>query len=147
LSGDSTKNHEDAYQPVRPAFATDLARWLKGKPASEAVLPGLWHKKAAAMFRADLTAAKVPYRVDGRVLDFHALRGTFITSLSRAGVHPKTAQILARHSDIKLTMQTYTHLSLAEVAAALPVCAQPARTAGGKTRQTGSRRNTSEKRA
>lgn len=135
LSGESTKNGRDAYQPIRPEFAAELAKWLKHKLAGEPIWPGLWHKKAAKMFRADLKAANVPYRVDGRVLDFHALRSTFITSLSRAGVTPKVAQILARHSDIKLTMQSYTHLSLEEVAAALPVCAQPARTAGGKTGQ------------
>ncbi|MFH5804676.1 hypothetical protein [Alienimonas sp. DA493] len=32
----------------------------------------------------------------GRVLDFHALRHTFVTNLARSGVHPKHAQALAR---------------------------------------------------
>jgi integrase len=135
LLGDATKNGDDAYQPIRAEFADELRRWLKGKPVAEPVWPGLWHKKAAAMLRDDLEAAGVPYSVDGRVLDFHALRSTFITSLSRAGVHPKTAQILARHSDIKLTMQTYTHLSLAEVAGALPSGAPNAHQGGGKVGQ------------
>ena len=59
----------------------------------------------------------------GLFADFHGLRHTFITNLGRAGVDPKTAQILARHSDIKLTMNVYTHVSRkAELAAinALP---------------------------
>jgi len=59
----------------------------------------------------------------GLFADFHGLRHTFITNLGRAGVDPKTAQILARHSDIQLTMNVYTHVSRkAEVAAinALP---------------------------
>ena len=50
----------------------------------------------------------------GRFADFHANRHTFITNLSRAGVSPKTAQTLARHSDIRLTLDIYTHTDLAE---------------------------------
>ncbi len=108
-----------AEQPIRRELAAELARWLRGK--SGRVWPGLWHKKAAKLLRTDLAAAGVKYRDNmGRVLDFHALRGTFITSLTRAGVHPKTAQVLARHGDINLTMKYYTHLSLEEVAAVLP---------------------------
>lgn len=37
----------------------------------------------------------------------------------RTGVHPKTAQTLARHSDINLTMNTYTHLGLADMVSAI----------------------------
>jgi len=46
----------------------------------------------------------------GRYADFHALRHTFVTNLARANVDPKTAQTLARHSDIRLTMDIYTHV-------------------------------------
>lgn len=49
-----------------------------------------------------------------RFADFHALRHTFITNLSRAGVNPKIAQSLARHSSIVLTMDHYTHLRVDE---------------------------------
>jgi integrase len=40
----------------------------------------------------------------GLYADFHALRKTFITNLSKSGVSPKMAHGLARHSDINLTM-------------------------------------------
>ena len=36
-------------------------------------------------------------------------RHSFISNLARAGVTPKVAQDLARHSDINLTMSRYTH--------------------------------------
>jgi hypothetical protein len=36
--------------------------------------------------------------------DLYALRHTFISNLAAGGVHPKTAQGLARHSTITLTM-------------------------------------------
>ena len=47
----------------------------------------------------------------GRVVDTHSLRHGFISALARAGVPLKVAQTLARHSDPKLTMNTYAHLS------------------------------------
>jgi hypothetical protein len=72
------------------------------------------------MIRADLEAAGIPFQDDaGRVFDFHALRHQFISNLAAAGVHPKNAQILARHSTITLTMDRYTHQSVQESAAAL----------------------------
>ncbi len=40
----------------------------------------------------------------------HALRHTFISNLARAGIHPKTAQALARHSTITLTLDRYSHV-------------------------------------
>jgi len=61
-------------------------------------------------FKADLEAADIAYvDAQGRHADFHALRHTFGTNLAASGVHPKTAQDLMRHSDIRLTMQLYTH--------------------------------------
>ncbi|BBO31544.1 tyrosine-type recombinase/integrase [Lacipirellula parvula] len=120
VDGADTKNGAVANQPVHPEFAAELAEWLRCKADDEPVWGGEWNKHAAEMLRADLKAAKVTYRTDRGVLDFHAIRATFITGLARAKVHPKHAQILARHSDIKLTMQTYTLLELEEVAAVLP---------------------------
>jgi len=55
----------------------------------------------------------------GRFADFHCLRHTFITNLARANVSPKTAQSLARHSDIRLTMDIYTHVEQEEQATAI----------------------------
>ena len=62
------------------------------------------------MFQPDMEAAGVDYKdAGGRVADFHALRHTFIINLAQGGIHPKTAQALARHSTITLTMDRYTH--------------------------------------
>ena len=51
--------------------------------------------------------------------DVHSLRHTFATLLSKAGVVPGIAQKLMRHSDIRLTMNVYTHLHLADTAGAV----------------------------
>jgi len=45
-----------------------------------------------------------------RYADFHAMRHGFVSHLAAAGVHPKVAQELARHSSIELTMKRYTHV-------------------------------------
>ncbi len=54
----------------------------------------------------------------------HCLRHTFATLLARSGVSPSVAQKLMRHSDIRLTMNIYTHLDLSDTAGA--VAALPA---------------------
>ena len=56
---------------------------------------------------------------DGRTLDVHCLRHTFATLLSKSGVVPRMAQELMRHSDIRLTMNVYTHLQLIDTAGAV----------------------------
>ena len=72
------------------------------------------------MLRGDLAAAGILYRdLDGRVCDFHSLRHGYITLLKRSGVSPKLAQELARHSDIRLTMNVDTHARLHDLAGAV----------------------------
>jgi len=86
-----------------------LKQFVAGKlPATQAFnMPG----KPVKMFKADLEAAGIAYVDDaGRFADFHSLRHSFGTLLAAAGVHPKTAQTLMRHSDINLTMSRYTHI-------------------------------------
>ena len=71
-----------------------------------------------------MEAAGIPSKdAQGRVADFHALRHTLATNLAAAGVHPGVAKAIMRHSDIGLTMGTYTHtsaLALAEAVEKLP---------------------------
>jgi integrase len=55
----------------------------------------------------------------GRTIDIHALRHTFGTHLSKAGVSLRTAQAAMRHSDPSLTANVYTDPKLLDVAGAL----------------------------
>jgi len=72
------------------------------------------------MLRIDLKAAGIPYQDrEGRFLDFRSLRHTFGTNLAKAGVQPKVAQELMRHSDVKLTLNTYSHVGLDDLAGAV----------------------------
>jgi integrase len=56
-----------------------------------------------------------------RTLDVHASRHSFSKLLRISGVAPRTAQAAMRHSDINLTMQTYTDEKLLDVHQALNV--------------------------
>ncbi len=110
LDGSRTKNRKAARQPLPPDLARGLAAWVTGRPGDQRLWPGNWarNKQGGIMLRADLAAAGIPYEVGGRYVDFHGLRHTFVTNLHRAGVSPKVAQTLARHSTIDLTMNVYT---------------------------------------
>jgi len=93
---------------TRPPFARPTDRVFKTTPTH-------------ATFRRDCDRAGVSWQADerGRTLDRHSLRTTFVTWLSVAGVDPRTAQELARHTDIGLTMQNYTDPKLINLSAAV----------------------------
>ncbi len=110
-----SKRRRRDEQPIPARIVHELRHFLGKKEPGAFVWPGTWNEKAAKMLRADLKEAKVPYETASGVFDFHALRHYFVSNLSRGGVHPKMAQKLARHSDINLTMNTYTHVELEEL--------------------------------
>ena len=49
----------------------------------------------------------------------HICRHTYCSNMARAGMNPKTLQYLMGHSDISVTMNTYTHLGLEDAEAEL----------------------------
>ena len=118
-----SKHRRRDLLPIRPDLAATVQRYMSSRrlAANSRLWPGTWSLKASAkMLRIDLAAAGIPYRDDtDRVFDFHALRHQFISDLARGGVHPKEAQVLARHSTITLTMDRYTHLGIVDVSSAL----------------------------
>ena len=52
------------------------------------------------------------YRVQMPAITPHVCRHTYCSNMARAGMNPKTLQYLMGHSDISVTMNTYTHLGL-----------------------------------
>ena len=116
ISAKSAKNRKAANLPLRADMAVKLSAFMATKLPTAAVFARLDKFNAARIIRVDLKAAGIPYTDEsGNVFDFHALRHQFISNLAAAGVHPKTAQELARHSDIKLTMNRYTHVLRGEL--------------------------------
>jgi integrase len=77
--------------------------------------------------RAYLTAAKIDWEdSEGRRADVHALRHTYGTLLSNAGVAPREAMELMRHTDLRLTMKVYTDPRIFNLAGAVERLPMPA---------------------
>jgi integrase len=107
----TTKNHKAATPPLHGDLIGRL-RELRSQSggAADKVLERC---PPMAQLKADLKKAGIPFQDEqGRQADFHALRHTFGTRLSVAGVPPRTAMELMRHSDLRLTMKVYTDGSL-----------------------------------
>ena len=117
--------------PLHPLLAEFMFRWKRKTPYSQ---PGDWvfpsfklkgqQPRVANMLVEDYlrpAAVKVgilpSHRDDeGRLVDddprrfgFHNLRHSLASFLVRIRTDPKTVQTLLRHSDVKLTLQCYTH--------------------------------------
>jgi integrase len=141
LEAKRSKRRRLDHQPIPRELAESLRPWLSTKPRGQPVWPGTWHKRAFVMIKRDLAVARAAWLEEaptaaerqrrealdyllyedssGRTFDFHSCRHSFISLLAQSGVHPKTAQELARHSSIDLTMNAYTHLRLSDRAAAV----------------------------
>jgi len=118
LEGGYTKNGKTATLPLKPETAALVGERLTGMEPEAKLFPTRWKSHGAAMLRHDLEAASIPYRnARGEVVDFHSLRHSFVTNLAWAGIHPKVAQSLARHSSITLTMDRYTRPAALETQA------------------------------
>jgi integrase/recombinase XerD len=92
-------------EPDAPLFPS--TRSWTGKRAPKSAVPTI------KTFNKDLVAAGLPKKdARDRVLDFHALRMTYITHLRLAGVSLDMAKRLARHSDVRLTEDIYTDFEL-----------------------------------
>ena len=144
--------------PLHLDLVVELRAWIAGKAAGEPLWPGKWakHNEAVDLIKRDLEAARaswieqagtaeekkasedsdfLAYRDrDGRVSDFHSLRHRFVTELVNAGVAPKDAKELARHSTITLTMDRYAHVGIRDTAAALGKLNVPTLTRPGTER-------------
>ncbi len=117
LQRSNEKNRKGSTVAMRSDLAMDLKAWCIGRPASDLVF-----RVPAGLLRImnrDLIAAGIP-KVDseGQIVHVHALRHSFGTHLSIAGVAPRIAQAAMRHSDISLTMSTYVDARLLDTSAA-----------------------------
>ncbi len=52
------------------------------------------------------------FRIQLPVITPHVCRHTYCSNMAKSGMNPKTLQYLMGHSEIGVTMNTYTHLGL-----------------------------------
>ncbi len=113
VEGGYSKSGRTDVLPLRKELAEDLREHCMDRLPAAPVFDMWPSAQGARMLKGDLKAAGIPFKDSlGRQADSQALRHTFITNLARSGVHPKTAQTLARHSTMELTMQVYTLVAL-----------------------------------
>ena len=103
----TTKNHKDAVIWLHK----DVIKALKAiMPENTDKLSKVFDKLPSMdQFREDLKRAGIQYKdSQGRQADFHALRYKFRMSMEEANVSPRVTMALMRHSDMRLTQNTYT---------------------------------------
>ena len=71
-----------------------------------------WCRRNDVKYEAFKTAAKRLRNASMPSITPHVCRHTYCTNMARSGMNPKTLQYLMGHSDISVTMNTYTHLGL-----------------------------------
>ena len=52
------------------------------------------------------------YKVQLPKITPHVCRHTFCSNMAKSGMNPKTLQYIMGHSDISITLDTYTHLKI-----------------------------------
>ena len=112
-----SKRSKQVVISIKSDFAACVASWLEelGSDDRDRPLFPIKGARTGEWITKDLLAAGLTAVDDaGFRIDFHSLRQTFITNLSRSGASPKLAQSLARHGDINLTMNAYTTVGLAD---------------------------------
>lgn len=128
LTARRNKSRRVKVQPLPPDLAAFMKGYLAGRPADLPVWPGTWASRAADVLAADLAEAGIPVSTTGhdgirRFADFHALRHTYLTMVSR-GTDLRTAQELAGHSSPLITAR-YAHRDLADQAAGAAALSLP----------------------
>ena len=105
------KNGKEALQPIPPAMIAILQALKAHTRPNDAdrvfVSFGRWIN-TAGLIQADLKAAEIKLiDKDGNEICFHSLRNSYISFLANSATPAKVVQTLARHSDPRLTFNTY----------------------------------------
>jgi integrase len=126
LKAADEKNARGSQIPLRKDLVDELRDFLAEKRRRNGTVLSAKMKLfpiprgLVGIFDRDIAAAGIDkYDDRGRSLDVHALRHTFGTHLSKAGVPPRVAQAAMRHSSLHLTMNIYTDPTLLDVAGAI----------------------------
>jgi integrase len=114
------KRRKEAFIPLRPDLVVLIRQRIERLALTPADRIFDIPTDLIKRFNADCKRAGICKRDDRReTVDIHSLRKTFGTWLAKAGVHPKVAQALMRHEDIKMTMKYYTDLRLFDLQGAV----------------------------
>lgn len=106
---------------MRPAISDHAKREPhEGKRRSKGrILLPVGLLRTSEMIQKDLVEADIEPALLGQRVDFHALRMTMVTHLSRSGIPLVTAQRMARHSTPVLTSNANASVGLSDLDSAI----------------------------
>lgn len=118
---DSTsKNAMRAEIPLHPQVTKGLREARPEGVAEMQTVLCRHHLASMWMLKKDLRSAGIPFLDgQGRRADFHALRGTFNMLMALRNTDLQTRKLAMRHSDIKLTANTYVDGALLPLTGAI----------------------------
>ena len=111
VKASAAKNDKEAKQPIPPFVVSILTAFkaaTRPKLSDRIFVSFMQSINTAEIIRADLAAAEINLiDKDGNEICFHSLRNSYISFLANSNSPPKVIQKLARHSDPRLTFNTY----------------------------------------
>jgi hypothetical protein len=105
-----TKNGKPVSQPLPSRIVPGLRAWLTDRPADAPIF--LAHRNTSLMIKADQKAAGIA----SDPFTLHSLGHTFASWIDQGGESTKDSMELVRHSDSHLTLGTYSHARLENLA-------------------------------
>lgn len=131
----SAKNKALATIPLRFDVVERLRDFWADTPAlpSSPAFPNLPKGTVGAkMVRHDMKGTGLVYKTEEGVSDFHSIRHFFVSEIVASGASAARVKLLARHSDVNLSLNRYIHLRLETTSSIMEVL--PAITATGFSR-------------
>ena len=106
---------EDREPPQREKFIDGYAGFLFYDKDGNPLVAMHWEHRFNHMVKRynDI------YRIQMPNITPHICRHTYCSNMAKSGMNPKTLQYLMGHSDIGVTLNTYTHLGLEDAAGEL----------------------------
>ena len=122
-----SKNRKAASIPISMGLQAGLRDWIANpvaaikNPKHLVKLNGLPPVPRSQTLKRDLERAGVPVETPAGILDFHALRTTFITRLCLSSAPLAVVQRLARHADISTTTRHYARVAQDDMRQAMAI--------------------------
>lgn len=123
LPANATKGKHAAPLWLEPLLADELKRWVQENGLHPDDKLFRVPDKLNRIFLRDLKAAGIPVKTDKGVASFRSLRKTGNVLLRQASVDPHIRKLFMRHTDIRLTTDTYDDGRLADMAHIVPILA------------------------
>lgn len=112
------KGKREEPVPLPAHLVPILRAWLARKRRSARLWPGRWAevKQQIQWLKRDLKRADISEHDErGRIITFHCLKRRYVMGLIEAGAKPHEVRRLARHRDVRTTLEYYTDAGLADL--------------------------------